>query len=119
MPIWPIPDLTLARSYERIASTVNHAGAWRQAIAATRAARKRDPSDPEVLNRLGDLELAPGSLVRAREAYEAAGFWNPQSVGSRLGLARVEMQVGNQRASDRWCRRVKVIVPRVHCPLRS
>ncbi len=118
LPIWPIPDLTLARSYERIASTVNHAEAWRQAIAATRAARRRDPSDTEVLNRLGDLELAQGSLVRAREAYEAARFWNPQSVVSRLGLARVEMQVGNQPASDRWCRTVKVVAPRLHCPLR-
>ncbi len=118
LPIWPIPDLTLANSYARVASTTVHAESWRQAITATRAASRRDPSDPEALNNLGELELAHGSLTRARRAYEAARLWNPQSVVSRLGLARVEMQAGNQRASDRWCRAVRALAPRVRCPLR-
>ena len=119
LPIWPIPDLTLANSYSHVASTSDQAGAWRRAIAAARAAHRRDPSDPEALDRLGELEFAHGSLIRARRAYEAARLWNPQSVVSRLGLARVEAQAGNQRASDRWCRSVKVLAPRVHCPLRA
>ena len=118
LPIWPIPDLTLANSYARVASTTDQAEAWGQAIAATRAAQRRDPSDPEALNRLGALELEHGSLTQARRAYGAARFWNPQSVVSRLGLARVEMQAGNQRASDRWCGAARALAPRVRCPLR-
>ena len=118
LAIWPIPDLTLANSYARVASTTDQAEAWGQAIAATRAAQRRDPSDPEALNRLGALELEHGSLTQARRAYGAARFWNPQSVVSRLGLARVEMQAGNQRASDQWCGAARALAPRVRCPLR-
>ena len=119
LPIWPTPEVTLASSYAHIASTTRHPGAWREAIAATRAARRRDPSDPEVLLRLGELEFAHGSLERARAAYEAARFWNPQSVEARLGLARIEARAGSQQASDRWCQAVKVLAPRLHCPLRD
>lgn len=119
LPIWPLPDLTLASAYAHVATTEHQRGAWRQAIGANRAAQRRDPSDPDILNRLGDLEFAHGSAERARAAYEAARFWNPQSVVARLGLARVEARAGNQPASDRWCRAVKVLAPRLHCPLRA
>ncbi len=118
LPIWPTPDLTLANEYAHVAVTERRPAAWRDAIAATRAARRRDPSDPEVLNRLGELELAHGSLARARQAFAAGRFWNPQSVVSRLGLAGVEARAGNQQASDRWCRSVRILAPRVHCPIR-
>ncbi len=119
LPIWPAPDLTLAHQYSRLATTEHQRGAWRRAVDANRAARRRDPSDPDVLNRLGDVEFAHGSLERARAAYEAARFWNPQSVEARLGLARIEARAGNQQASDRWCQAVKVLAPRLHCPLRG
>ncbi len=118
LPIWPTPDLTLANAYARVAVSEKRPAAWARAIAATRAGRRRDPSDPDVLNRMGELEFAHGSLARARRAFAAARFWNPQSVVSRLGLAGVEARAGNQQASDRWCRSVKVLAPRLHCPLR-
>ena len=118
LPIWPTPDLSLASEFAHVAVTEKRPAAWARAIVATRGARRRDPSDPDVLNRLGGLEFAHGSLARAREAFAAARFWNPQSVVSRLGLAAVEARAGNQEASDRWCRSVRVLAPRVHCPLR-
>ena len=119
LPIWPAPDLTLARQYARLATVDHQRGAWQHAIVAYRAAKRRDPSDPDVLNRLGEVEFAHGSLERARAAYEAARFWNPQSVDARLGLARIEARAGNQHASDRWCQAVKVLAPRLHCPIRD
>lgn len=117
IPVWPEPDVALAHAYSSVARTKKRPTDWRRAIAAARAARRRDPSAPEVLITLGGLELAHGSVDRAKVAYEDAMKWNPESVIAALGLANVASRQDHQETSNRWCLRAKRFAPRLHCPV--
>lgn len=118
LPVWPEPESSLARAYSFVAISKHRAIDWKDAIDAARAARRRDPSDPDVLNRLGGLELAHGSIEHAKVAFTQSRYWNPQSVTASLGLATIASFRGDQQLSNRLCAQAKRLAPRAHCPIK-
>ena len=117
LPVWPEPADAESRAYGFEAVSRRRPEDWVRALVAAREAQHRDPSDPEVENRLGGLELEHGSVARAQAAFAAARYWNPQSATARLGLASIAAGRGDRQTSDRLCAQAKAIAPRLHCPV--
>jgi Lipid A core - O-antigen ligase and related enzymes len=117
LPMWPEPANAESRAYSYEAISKRRPEDWSRALAAARDAHRRDPSDPSAANYLGGLELAQGSAARARVAFAAARYWNPQSVTALVGLASIASSRGDHRTSDRLCAQAKVIAHRLHCPV--
>src|SRR5206468_8947617 len=85
---------------------------WAQkAIAASFAARKLDPSLPEVDVTLGDTLRVTGRSREAMDAYRRALSVRPGDVQALLGLGRAAAQAGDEPTAETAVRQATELQP--------
>lgn len=103
LPPWPLPSQVRARAVTFEARTTGNAPSLlAEARRHHERARDRDPSDPFVLEVLGDAYAAEGRLADAERTYRAALRENPPSVTLRNSLGALAAAEGREVEAVRW-----------------
>ena len=103
LPPWPLPSQVRARVATFEARTTgNDPSLLAEARRHNERARARDPSDPFVLEVLGDAYAAEGRLAEAERAYRAALRQNPPSVTLRNSLGALAAAQDRDAEAVRW-----------------
>lgn len=103
LPPWPLPSQVRARVATFEARTTgNDLSLLAEARRHQERALSRDPTDPAVLELLGDAYAAEGRLADAKRVYLRALRQNPPSVSLRNSLGALAAAEGRDRDARRW-----------------
>lgn len=115
LPPWPEPLQERSTIAVLAALDASRPGHFNAALALTRRASSRDPSDPTLHNDVGDFEYNWGDRDRSEAAYETALRTDPQSVRALAGLGRLALREGRAERAVAFLERAAAIssTPRV------